>query len=530
MKQVLRHGIVRDRRAAVVVLVCAAAALPYLPASNDYFVRDDFGVVQLLAAKPASYFPRWFVTSWMDEIWGFVPDEVRPFMALSYQLTALPGPGSTWAHHALNIALHAANALLVFAMGRRLAGLRVDASAFAALVFALLPVCAESVVWITGRVDSMPAAFYVGALLLYARWRDHAGRPLLYWASVGVYLLALFTKQNAITLPAMIVAFDALAPARPRPIAKRAAAYAPFAALTAGYLALRYVLFGQAAREEQLRTDMLAAFPGMVMRHLADVVAGNRSAEAALVWSLVALAVVLAIAARGSSERRNAARTVVLFGPVWWLLGVAPVVVAGYESPRHVYLAAMGWAIVLGGAFQSVAGVVDRRWWRTAAAVLALVVALAYGARLLDVVAEWRETADVSARAVRLVEETALAAPPGTLLIVGVPRRSWEWALPFAARPPFSGVDATARHHVISPWTLHCCRVQWFDETRRALASWSEGEGRDSVVLIRVDAGSAATLSALQSPGLPVVARLLLDLDRHDHLDGTLQRLIESVR
>jgi hypothetical protein len=39
---------------------------------------------------------------------------------------------------------------------------------------------------------------------------------------------------------------------------------------------------------------------------------------------------------------------VLYFGPCWWFLGLIPLVVAGYESTRHVYLASAGWAIVLG--------------------------------------------------------------------------------------------------------------------------------------------------------------------------------------
>ena len=74
-------------------VVALAAILPYVVNLNDYFVRDDFGVVQLLAQKPFTYFPRWFVTSWMDHIWGYYPDEIRPFPAISYQITALGGTG-----------------------------------------------------------------------------------------------------------------------------------------------------------------------------------------------------------------------------------------------------------------------------------------------------------------------------------------------------------------------------------------------------------------------------------------------------
>jgi len=173
--------------------VCLAAILPYLSTIDDYFVRDDFGVVQLLAQKPASYFPRWFVSSWMDEIWGFIPDEVRPFPALSYQVTALGGAASPVLHHALNILIHAANGLLVVAIARTAASLSLPSAAFAGLVFALLPVHTEGVAWITGRVDSMPALFYLASFLAYAIWgqRGSSSSSFLYVGSLAVLVLAL---------------------------------------------------------------------------------------------------------------------------------------------------------------------------------------------------------------------------------------------------------------------------------------------------------------------------------------------------
>ena len=84
-------GQLNGRRAVLAaVAVCAAAIVPYLSTLDDYFVRDDFGVVQLLAQKPASYFPRWFYTSWMDHIWGYTPDEIRPFPTSSRRSAAHP--------------------------------------------------------------------------------------------------------------------------------------------------------------------------------------------------------------------------------------------------------------------------------------------------------------------------------------------------------------------------------------------------------------------------------------------------------
>ena len=147
-----------------VLAICLAASLPYVSSAGNYFVNDDFGVVQLLSQKPPLYFPRWFVTSWMDDIWGATQDEIRPFPAVTYQLAALWGATSTVANHVTNIAFHAANALLVLAIARAVAGLSFVASTFAALVFAILPLHAESVVWITGRVDTIPALFFLGSV------------------------------------------------------------------------------------------------------------------------------------------------------------------------------------------------------------------------------------------------------------------------------------------------------------------------------------------------------------------------------
>ena len=108
----------RATLALAMLAICLAAALPYLSTIDNYFAQDDFGVVQLLAGKPASYFPRWFTTTWMDDIWGFIPDEIRPFPAVTYQFTALWGAASPVANHVVNIAFHVANGLLVFAVAR----------------------------------------------------------------------------------------------------------------------------------------------------------------------------------------------------------------------------------------------------------------------------------------------------------------------------------------------------------------------------------------------------------------------------
>ena len=105
--------------------------------------------------------------------------------------------------------MHAINAWLVMAIARRAAGLSVAAAAFAGIVFALLPVHTESVAWITGRVDSMPALFYLATFLVYVAFRQRPRASTYLWSLV-LFFIALFTKQNTITMVATLAAYDVI--------------------------------------------------------------------------------------------------------------------------------------------------------------------------------------------------------------------------------------------------------------------------------------------------------------------------------
>ena len=506
--------------AAAIVL---AASVPYLSTLDNYFVADDFGVVQLLASKPWSYFPRWFATTWMDGIWGFTPDEVRPFPALSYQLTSVGRPGSPVLHHVFNILMHAATALVVYAMARRVARLARPASLFAAMVFAVLPVQAESVAWITGRVDSMPAFFYIASFVVYARWRDEGRRSDYAWSLV-LFAVALFTKQNAITMVGTLAAYELLLRRPWGRFPARFAALMPFALLTTGYLLLRLVLFGEVAREGRLGASELRLFGTMAGRHLNHVVLGDPGAGDVVFWTLAAIASALVVVAvaRRSGWTSDPVAGLAFFGPVWWTIGVAPILVAGYESPRHVYLASAGWAVVLGIGLQLLA-TDSRPLARRAAFVTAAALVLAYAWLLRVPVARWNASAELSRAAVRGLESEAREAAPGTLFLIDVPVRSWEWALPFAAQPPFTSEDLTRRARIVSPRLLHCCRQQWFDDTRRTLRAW-QADGTNRVVALRWTDGRTGMMKLTErtDPEAAALLPMLLELETPEALDSAL--------
>src|SRR6516164_6585297 len=132
-------------------------------------------------------------------------------------------------YHLTNILLHAANAVLFYFVALRLLRLSVPASpadgssapilgsAFATLLFAVHPLRAESVAWVTERRDVLSGLFCLAAVLTYLQYcgvpdretgRAH-NAPGWYWASLGFFALALLSKSMAMTLPAVLLLLDA---------------------------------------------------------------------------------------------------------------------------------------------------------------------------------------------------------------------------------------------------------------------------------------------------------------------------------
>lgn len=531
----------RRRLAAGVVAI--AAALPYLRTIPDYFVQDDFGGMQLLAAKPWSTFPRWFTMPWMEFIWGYTPDEIRPFTALSYQITALWDASLPHGHHVLNIALHAANGILVLGLARSAASLSLPAAAAAALVFVLLPMGAESVAWITGRVDSLPAFFYLLSFSVYVRWRRDGSRSArLYAWSAAWFFAALFSKQNTITMVAALAAFDWLVMRRPvRPTWGWLRPYLPFAVLTGGFLWLRFLILGEVLRESQLSANRFAEFSGLVTRHLQRMVWGDLGRVAnGVQWlaGLYATGAATAVARTAPAPRRTALEAALYFGPVWIALGLAPTVAAGYESPRHAYLAAAGFAIVIGIAFDCLRGqygadaaaaASGSRLRRLAAGAATLAILGLYAVRLHREVSDWRLRAAVAETAIIELEREVREAPPGSLFVVGVPVASWEWGAPFVARPPYATSDLTARADIVTPLRLHCCRGGYWDsDTRQALARWLTR--RSPLIALHVaPSGEIRRLTGAEDADLRTLVASLAAIPSTDNLDGALQDILRKL-
>ena len=177
------------------VFIVVAIFIAYLPALHGGFIWDDDAYVtnDPLLSAPDGLWRIWFSAHHQSQYFPLVFTTLR----FEYDLWGLNPVG----YHAVNILLHAANALLAWLILRRLT---VPGAWLAAAIFALHPVQVETVAWITELKNTESTFFYLLALLAWMKfaasesWRFYALTFLL-------YALALFSKTTACTLPAAMM-------------------------------------------------------------------------------------------------------------------------------------------------------------------------------------------------------------------------------------------------------------------------------------------------------------------------------------
>ena len=121
-------------------------------------------------------------------------------------LTFRPAGADPGAHHLVNVGLHAINAVLLFLALRLLSG-ALWPSALAAALFAVHPLRAESVAWVTERKDTLSGLFWMLTLIAYG-WYARRPSALRYAAVVLACGLGLMSKAMLVSLPAVMLLLD----------------------------------------------------------------------------------------------------------------------------------------------------------------------------------------------------------------------------------------------------------------------------------------------------------------------------------
>jgi hypothetical protein len=337
------------------MLVVAAVAFAfYAPSLRFGFFNDD----------PTGHF------RWMEgrSVWSLLTDAgghgyYRPVSFILWQiLHALLGRHDPFALHLLNVLAHAANAALVVWLAHRLTG-RLTYATLAGALFALYPFSYEAVPYVGSFVHPLVTLLILLTLMFYVRWRENGAR----WAFVAAHIalvLAVFTQENAVITPLLMLILDRTTLSRQDAKNAKTWSFAPFASWrfkseTLGTLlffaepAIFAIAWLLVPKTTEARTLSFAAMRANVLPFVQALVypvapLANHNPMALALLAALSLAILFALARYARVTRLLA------FGLIVWALASLPSILIldnAYVlgSPRLFYLLSVGavlaWSI-----------------------------------------------------------------------------------------------------------------------------------------------------------------------------------------
>lgn len=174
--------------------IFAAATAAYWPALRGGFIWDDNAHITTAAMR--SFRGLWRI--WFDL---GATQQYYPLLHSAFWIEHRFWGDAVLGYHLVNVSLHATAAFLVVLIVRRLA---LPGAWLAGLIFALHPVCVESVAWISEQKSTLSAVFYLAAALVYLRFDESRRRSHYVWA-IALFLCALLSKTVTATLPAALL-------------------------------------------------------------------------------------------------------------------------------------------------------------------------------------------------------------------------------------------------------------------------------------------------------------------------------------
>ncbi len=361
--------------AGILVLI----ALVYGPSLQNDFVHDDDGqIVANPYIKELKYWPKAFTSCIWEDYLGTckgTANYYRPLFTLSYLVTWALVP-EAWFFHLVALSYYALLCGALFLLLRRLFSL--EAAAVGTLLFLVHPIHTEAVMWIASAPEILHSLFVVVALLLWIE------RPRYWpWWLTGVYLLGMFAKEPAVLLPGILVAYELLWRRTPWRQLKTAVSWRelwPTGVALALYLGLRIYALGSLkggpsffvftpAEHVMNSLYVLAEYikKSVWPLHLNPFLAFDPLATPADPRFFPSVVVVGLFAAFFVWALWRRQRTIV-FGLLWWLLFLSPVVIfidavgENVVSERYLLLPTVGLAFIAADLWKRVE---HKKEWRT---------------------------------------------------------------------------------------------------------------------------------------------------------------------
>ncbi|MBI5685128.1 MAG: glycosyltransferase family 39 protein [Verrucomicrobia bacterium] len=463
----------RSKRWASLVIVLVAAAV-YLNSLGNYFLVDDFWHLNEAARTPwAALFQPWqysgedFKAYWFNEqrLHGVRGEGFfRPMVTLLYKLAGAAFGLDAWGYHLVNVALHALASLAVFAVARLMFSHRWVAVAVA-LMFAAHPSHAETVQWVAANADAAMGCFFLASFAAFGWWLRQR-RPWQYGGAVVAFVAALCSKESAIVLPAVLLAYEFyrahIANKEWPRFGELAARHAVFWTMAAAYLLMHIKSFaGISAMNEggqYMHSPFSATFVPFVLfnlsyelLHLAvpfplfPIDPGELIQRAGVLPVTLVCAAVLAALWFGTSWLMRGLRGWSFF-PLFTVLTLAPTFPI-LVAQRFLYVPSLGFCLLLGALLQRAddTGWLAQRWSRLNLSRRGLVMAsvgvvvAGYAMMTMFLNLMWGLPSNLVRRQITAIRQELPSLPRGSslyLLNLWPPAFGMEFMLPLLYQDP----------------------------------------------------------------------------------------------
>ena len=422
----------KGRRLVCAIVPVLLAVLTSLNALWNHFASDDLEqVLNNSFIKHLSNLPKAFTRS----VWSFAASDIiftvdpyfRPIFSSLFTINYALFATSPFGWHLTNILIHASVTFLVFVVFKKLSSRRTLASLTAAL-FAVHPVHAESVAWVSGVTDPLMAVFLLVAFYFYLQFYETRR-----WHSLGgvlvFYFLALLSKETAIAFP-LVIAYCELFHFKEQGSFRQRLIHlsklAGFLAVPTGiYFLMRLqalenlVLGGQPRYPlpQALMTIPLAVVKylgilcipvGYSYQHYTDFV--PNIASLSFLIPIVVLAMIGAVIALLKSRLLN-------FASMWFILTLVPslAVIRNFEpayllQERYLYVASIGFCLALALGIEWIGA---REWFGTRQRILtgalAIIVLVVWSLALVRQNRTWDTSLSVHKNTAAVAPESPMA-------------------------------------------------------------------------------------------------------------------------
>jgi hypothetical protein len=182
-------------------------AIPFMVYANSFL--GDFQFDDFAAILENSHLARW------ETFIGHLDHMVRPVLYATFLFDRSLYGDSSWGYHVINVGLHLISGLLVYWIVLRARTDEVSSIAFwTAILFLIHPLATETVTYLSGRASGLMTCLYLLSFLFYLKGTEEGSREgkhrVWYAGALLVFLLAMASKETAVTFPLALLLWDVL--------------------------------------------------------------------------------------------------------------------------------------------------------------------------------------------------------------------------------------------------------------------------------------------------------------------------------